>query len=135
METASSQDLRYGLRMLANCRDSRRLGFYAGAGHWREYGAIFRSQRASCSIRWRTCTPGQLVAVYGKSSRSDQGPLTTEFPRWQRDTQYIFIQGHIPQPEIQLHCMGEGERTAYMISADFFSRLGVKAVLAALPSR
>jgi predicted permease len=75
--------------------------------------------------------PGQLVAVYGRTPGIDQAPIAyLNFLDWQRDTQTFSSMAIYRNQDYTFIGKGEGERlTGYMISADFFSTLGVTPIL------
>jgi predicted permease len=75
--------------------------------------------------------PQQLVAVYGNTRGVNQGPVTyLNFLDWQRQTQTLSSMAIYRNQDYNLTGMSEGERlSGYMISADFFSILGVKPML------
>ena len=74
---------------------------------------------------------GQLVAVYGKTPGFDQGPVVyLNFLDWQRDTQTFSSMAIYRNQDYNVTGSDEAERlSGYMISADFFSTLGVRPVL------
>src|SRR5580693_9300194 len=73
----------------------------------------------------------QLVAVYQKTSGFDQGPVVyLNFLDWQRDTQTFSSMAIYRNQNYNVTGSAEAERLAgYMISAGFFSTLGVQPVL------
>lgn len=75
--------------------------------------------------------PGQLVAIYGKTPGFDQGPIAyLNFLDWQRDSQTFSSMAIYRNQDYTLVGTGDGERLrGYMISADFFSTLGVEPLL------
>src|ERR1700683_5454327 len=75
--------------------------------------------------------PGQLVAIYGKTPGSNLGPITyLNFLDWQRDTQTFSSMAMYRNRDMNFTGKREAERvTGYMISADFFSTLGVAPIL------
>jgi predicted permease len=74
---------------------------------------------------------GQLVAVYAKTPGVDQGPAVyLNFLDWQRDTQTFSSLAMYRNQNYNVTGSAEAERLAgYMISANFFSTLGVHPVL------
>jgi predicted permease len=74
---------------------------------------------------------GQLVAVYGKTPGFDQGPVVyLNFLDWQRGTQTFSSMAIYRNQNYNVTGSAEAERLAgYMISADFFSTLGVQPIL------
>src|SRR5215472_13004949 len=75
--------------------------------------------------------PGQLVAIYGKTEGFDQGPIAYQnFLDWQRDSQTFSSMAIYRNQDYTLIGTGDGERVrGYMISAGFFSTLGVQPLL------
>lgn len=73
----------------------------------------------------------QLVAVYGNTRGVNQGPVAyLNFQDWQRNTKTFSSMAIYRGQDYNLTGTSEGERlSGYMISADFFSTLGVKAIL------
>jgi predicted permease len=73
----------------------------------------------------------QLVAVYEKTLGFDQGPVVyLNFLDWQRDTQTFSSMAIYRNQNYNVTGSAEAERLAgYMISAGFFSTLGVQPVL------
>jgi predicted permease len=74
---------------------------------------------------------GQLVAVYGKTPGFDQGPVVyLNFLDWQHDTQTFSSMAIYRNQNYNVTGSDEAERlSGYMISAGFFSTLGVRPVL------
>lgn len=75
--------------------------------------------------------PGQLVAIYGKTEGFHQGPIAyPNFLDWQRDAQTFSSMAIYRNQDYTLIGTGDGERVrGYMISAGFFSTLGVQPLL------
>lgn len=75
--------------------------------------------------------PGQLVAIYGRTPGFDQGPIVyLNFLDWQRDSQTFSSMAIYRNQDYTLIGRGDGQRVrGYMISADFFSTLGVEPLL------
>ncbi len=73
----------------------------------------------------------QLVAVYGKAPGVDQAPVAyLNFLDWQHETQTLSSMAIYRNQDYNFTGTGEAERlSGYMISADFFSTLGVNPVL------
>ena len=73
----------------------------------------------------------QLVAVYGKTPGFDQGPVVyLNFLDWQRDTQTFSSMAIYRNQDYNVTGTTEAERLrGYMISAGFFSTLGVQPIL------
>jgi predicted permease len=73
----------------------------------------------------------QLVAVYGKTPGFDQGPVVyLNFLDWQRATQTFSSMAIYRNQNYNVTGTAEAERlSGYMISAGFFSTLGVQPIL------
>ena len=126
------QDLRYGLRMLA-----KSLGFAAIAILTLALG-IGANTALFSVVNGVLLTPlayphsGQLIAIYGKTPGYENAPINyMNFLDWQRQTQTFSSMAMYRNQDYNLIGTGEvAERVAgYMISADFFSTLGVTPVL------
>src|SRR5277367_494668 len=74
---------------------------------------------------------GQLVAVYAKTPGVDQGPIVyLNFLDWQRDTRTFASLAAYRNQNYSVTGTAEAERlSGYMISAEFFSTLGVQPLL------
>jgi predicted permease len=73
----------------------------------------------------------QLMAIYGKTPGFDRGPVVyLNFLDWQRGTQAFSSMAIYRNQDYNVTGSAEAERlSGYMISADFFSSLGVRPVL------
>jgi predicted permease len=73
----------------------------------------------------------QLVGIYGRALGFDQGPITyPNFLDWQRENRTFSFMAVYRNQDYNLIGTTESERvTGYMVSADFFSTLGVKPVV------
>jgi predicted permease len=73
----------------------------------------------------------QLVAIYGKTPGFDQAPVVyLNFLDWQRETQTFSSMAIYRNQNYNVTGKAEAERlSGYMISADFFSTLGVQPIL------
>jgi predicted permease len=73
----------------------------------------------------------QLVAVYGKAPGLDKAPISyLNFLDWQHANQVFSSMAFYRHEDYNVTGSGEGERLdGLMISADFFSTLGVKPIL------
>src|ERR1700689_1461653 len=125
------QDLRSGLRMLAKSPGftaiailTLALGIGANTALFSVLNGVLLNPLAYPQSR-------QLVAVYGSTPGSNVGPITyLNFLDWQRDTQTFSDMAMYRNHDLNLVGTGEAERvTGYMISADFFSALGVAPIL------
>jgi len=74
---------------------------------------------------------GQLAAVYEKNAGMDRAPISyLNFLDWQRQTQTFSSLAIYRGEDYTLTGLGEAERLrGYMISADFFTTLGVHPIL------
>lgn len=74
---------------------------------------------------------GQLAAVYGKAPGFDKAPISyLNFLDWQRENRVFSSMAIYRNENYNLTGVGEGQRLdGYMVSADFFSTLGVPPVL------
>ncbi|MGH9864340.1 MAG: ADOP family duplicated permease, partial [Candidatus Acidiferrales bacterium] len=75
--------------------------------------------------------PGQIVALYGKSPGFDRAPISyPNFLDWQKDTHSFSSIALYHNEDYNFTGTGEPDRVSgYMISADFFTTLGVKPIL------
>ncbi len=125
------QDLRYALRMLW-----KSPGFTATAILTLALG-IGANTALFSVINGVLLTPlayphsGELVAIYGRTTGFDQGPINyLNFLDWQRDTQTFSSMAIYRNQDYNFTGAGEAERlSGNMISAEFFSTLGVRPVL------
>jgi predicted permease len=125
------QDLRYGLRMLAKSPGFTTiavltLGLGIGANT-----ALFSVLNGVLLNPLAYPQSGQLVALYGKTPGFDQASINyPNFLDWQRDTQTFSSMAIYRNQDYNFTGTGEAERlSGYMISADFFSTLGVRPIL------
>jgi predicted permease len=125
------QDLRYGLRML-----SKSPGFAAIAILTLTLGigantALFSVVNGVLLNPLAYPQPEQLVAIYGKTPGFDEAPISyPDFLDWQRDTHSFSSMAMYRNEDYNFTGKDEAERlSGYMISAGFFSTLGVKPIL------
>jgi predicted permease len=126
------QDLRHGLRMLG-----RSPGFTAIASLTLALGigantALFSVVNGVLLTPLAYPRSGQLVAIYGKTPGYEHAPINyLNFLDWKRETQTFSSMAMYRNQDYNLIGTGEvAERVrGYMISADFFSTLGVTPVL------
>lgn len=73
----------------------------------------------------------RIVSLYGRYSQSDKSPISyPNFLDWQREAKLFSSMAIYRNQDYLLTGQEEGERlSGYMISADFFSSLGVQPVL------
>ena len=125
------QDLRYAIRMLLKSPAffviallTLALGIGANTALFSVINGVLLNPLAYPN-------PGQLVAIYGKTPGFDHAPINyPNFLDWQRDAQTFSSMAMYRNQDYSFIGMGEAERlTGYMISADFFSTLGVRPIL------
>ena len=126
-----SQDLRYAIRMLA-----KSPGFAAVAVMTLALGisantALFTIVNSVLLNPLPYPQSGRLVAVYATTPGVDRGPATyLNFLDWQRQTQTFSSLAMYRGQDYNVTGSGEAERlSGYMITADFFSTLGVNPIL------
>ena len=78
--------------------------------------------------------PEQIVAIHGKTLGFDQGPITyLNFLDWQRNNKTFSAIAIYRNQDYNFTGMAEPERlSGYMISADFFTALGIKPIMGRL---
>jgi predicted permease len=125
------QDLRYGFRMLAKAPAftaiailTLALGIGANTALFSVVNGVLLTPLAYPQSR-------QLVAIYGQTVGFAQAPINyPNFLDWQRDSQSFSSMAIYRNQDYNFTGIGEAERlTGYMVSADFFSTLGVTPVL------
>src|SRR5260370_198612 len=129
--TTLSQDLRYAIRMLVKSQ-----GFAAIALLTLSLG-IGANTTLFSVVNGVLLNPlpyphsEQLVAVYDKTPGFDQGPVVfLNFLDWQHDTKTFSSMAIYRNQDYNVTGATEAERlSGYMISAEFFSTLGVQPVL------
>jgi predicted permease len=125
------QDLRYGLRMLAKSPGFTAIAVLTLALGIGTNTALFSVVNGVLLNPLAYPQSGQLVALYGKTPGFDQASINySNFLDWQRDTQTFSSMAIYRNQDYNFTGTGEAERlSGYMISADFFSTLGVRPVL------
>src|ERR1700690_3622591 len=125
------QDVRYGLRMLAKSPGFAAIAILTLALGIGANTALFSVVNGVLLNPLAYPHPGQLVAIFGKTPGSNQGFVTyLNFPDWQRDTQTISSMAMYRNQDYNFIGTGEAERlSGYMVSANFFSTLGVTPLL------
>jgi predicted permease len=125
------QDLRYALRMLAKSPGFTAIAIVTLALGIGANTALFSVVNGVLLNPLAYPRSGQLVAVYGNTSGSAQGPITyLNFLDWQRNTQTLSSMAMYRNQDYNFIATGEAERVSgFMISADFFSTLGVTPIL------
>ena len=129
--TALSQDLLYAVRLLR-----RSPGFAAIAVLTLALGigantALFSVVNGVLLNPLPYPHSEQLVAVYANTPGFEHGPVVyLNFLDWQRDTQTFSSMALYRNQDYNVTGTAEAERlSGYMISAEFFSTLGVKPIL------
>jgi predicted permease len=125
------QDLRYGLRMLARSPGFTAIAILTLALGIGANTALFSVVNGVLLNPLAYPNPGQLAAIYGKTTGANQGPITyMNFLDWQRNTQAFSSMAMYRNQDYNFIGTGEAERlSGYMVSADFFSTLGVRPLL------
>jgi hypothetical protein len=123
--------LRYGLRTLAKSPGFAAIAILTLALGIGANTALFSVVNGVLLNPLPYPQPGQLVAIYGKTSGVDQGPISyLNFLDWQRDTKTFSSMAMYRNEDHIFIGWGEAERlSGYTISADFFSTLGVRPIL------
>jgi predicted permease len=125
------EDLRYGLRMLAGSPGFTAIAILTLALGIGANTALFSVVNSVLLTPLAYPQSGQLVALYGKTTGFDQAPISyLNFLDWQRDTRTFRSMAIYRNQDYNFTGAGEAERlSGYMISADFFSTLGVSPIL------
>jgi predicted permease len=125
------QDVRYGLRLLL-----KNPGFTAIAVLTLALGigantALFSVVNGVLLNPLPYPEPDRLVAVYEKTADFEQSSITyPNFLDWQKETHSFSALGAVRSEEYNMTGVGEPERLhGHMISADFFTALGVQLPL------
>jgi predicted permease len=125
------QDLRYGLRMLAKSPGFTAIAILTLALGIGANTALFSVVNGVLLNPLAYPQSGQLVAINGKTAGFDHAPITyLNFLDWQRDTQTFSSMAIYRNQDYNFIGTGEAERlSGYMVSADFFTTLGVNPIL------
>jgi predicted permease len=125
------QDLRYGFRMLVKAPAFTAIAILTLALGIGANTALFSVVNGVLLTPLAYPQSGQLVAIYGQTVGFAQAPINyPNFLDWQRDSQSFSSMAIYRNQDYNFTGTGEAERlTGYMISADFFSTLGVAPVL------
>jgi len=125
------QDLRYGLRTLAKSPGFTAIAILTLALGIGANTALFSVVNGVLLNPLAYPQSGQLVALYGKTPGFDQASINySNFLDWQRDTQTFSSMAIYRNQDYNFTGTGETERlSGYMISADFFSTLGIRPIL------
>jgi predicted permease len=125
------QDMRYGLRMLAQSPGFTAVAILTLALGIGANTALFSVVNGVLLNPLTYPQPGQLVAINAKTPGAMKGPITyLNFLDWQRDTRTFSSMAMYRNQDYNFIGTGEGERlSGYMVSAGFFSTLGVEPIL------
>jgi len=126
------QDIRYALRILANSPGFTAVAIFTLALGIGANTALFSVVNGVLLNPLPYPHPGQLVAISAQTPGSDQGYITyLNFLDWQRQTQTFSSMAMYRNQDYNFIATGEAaERlSGYMISAGFFSTLGVNTIL------
>jgi predicted permease len=129
--TALLQDLRYTARTLLKSPSFAAIAIFTLGLGIGANTALFSIVNGVLLNPLPFAQPGQLVALYGKSTGFDRAPIAyLNFLDWQRDAQTVSSLAMYHGEDYNVTGRGEAERVSgYMISADFFSTLGVEPIL------
>src|ERR1700728_1147311 len=129
--TALLQDLRYTARTLLKSQSFAAIAIFTLGLGIGANTALFSIVNGVLLNPLPFAQPGQLVALYGKSTGFDRAPIAyLNFLDWQRDAQTVSSLAMYHGEDYNVTGRGEAERVSgYMISADFFSTLGVEPIL------
>ena len=129
--TTLSQDLRYAIRMLLKSPGFAAIAVLTLALGIGANTALFSVVNGVLLNPLPYPHSEQLVAVYGKTPGFDQGPVVyLNFLDWQRDARTFSSMAIYRNQDYNVTGTAEAERlSGYMISAGFFSTLGVQPIL------
>jgi predicted permease len=129
--TTLLQDLRYAIRMLFKSPGFAAVAVITLALGISANTALFTVVNGVLLNPLPYPHSDQLVAVYATTPGVDRGPATyLNFLDWQRQTQTFSSMAIYRGQDYNVTGSGEAERlSGYMISADFFSTLGVKPTI------
>jgi predicted permease len=129
--TILSQDLRYAIRMFHKSSGFAAIAVLTLALGIGANTALFSVVNGVLLDPLPYPHSEQLVAVYGSTPGFDQGPVVyLNFLDWQRDSQTFSSMAMYRNQDYNVTFTAEAERlSGYMISADFFSILGVQPIL------
>jgi predicted permease len=125
------RDLGYGFRMLAKSPGFTAIAILTLALGIGANTALFSVVNGVLLNPLAYPQSGQLVALYGKTTGFDHAPIAyLNFLDWQRETQTFSSMAMYRNQDYNFIGADEAERlSGYMISADFFSTLGVRPIL------
>jgi len=129
--TTLLQDLRYAVRMLVKSPVFAAIAILTLALGIGANTALFSIVNGVLLSPMAYPHSGQLVAIYGKTPGFDHAPVNyPNFLDWQRDTKTFSSMALYRNQDYNFVGTDESERlSGYMISADFFSTLGVAPIL------
>lgn len=124
------QDLRYGLRMLSKSRGFAAIAVLTLAIGIGANTALFSIVNGVLLSPLPYPEAGQLVTIYANTTGVDKGPLTyLNFLDWQRQSHTFSSMALFRHEDYNFMGVTQSERlNGYMISAGFFSTLGVNPV-------
>src|SRR6266581_718146 len=124
------RDLRYGFRLLAKSPGFTAIAILTLALGIGANTALFSVVNGVLLNPLAYPQSGQLIALYGKTTGFDHAPIAyLNFLDWQRDAQTFSSMAIYRNQDYNFIGAGEAERlSGYMISADFFSTLGVRPI-------
>jgi predicted permease len=129
--TTLSQDLRYAIRMFRQSPGFAAIAVLTLALGISANTALFSVVNGVLLNPLEYPHSEQIVAVYASTPGFDHAPITyLNFLDWQHDTQTFSSMATYRNQDYNVTGTSEAERlSGYMISADFFSTLGVQPVL------
>jgi predicted permease len=129
--TALSQDLRYAIRMFRQSPGFAAIAVLTLALGISANTALFSVVNGVLLNPLEYPHSEQVVAVYASTPGFDSAPITyLNFLDWQHDTRTFSSMAAYRNQDYNVTGTSEAERlSGYMISADFFSTLGVQPVL------
>jgi predicted permease len=125
------QDVRYALRMLGKSRGFAAIAILTLALGIGANTALFSVVNGVLLNPLAYPQPGRLTAIYGVTPGATQGYVTyLNFLDWQREAKTFSSMAMCRNQDYSMTGTAQSERvTGYMISADFFTTLGVRPVL------
>jgi putative ABC transport system permease protein len=129
--TTLSQDLRYAIRMFRQSPGFAAIAVLTLAVGISANTALFSVVNGVLLNPLEYPHSEQIVAVYASTPGFDHAPITyLNFLDWRHDTQTFSSMATYRNQDYNVTGTSEAERlSGYMISADFFSTLGVQPVL------
>jgi putative ABC transport system permease protein len=124
------QDMRYGIRMIVRSPGFAAIAIFTLALGIGANTALFSVVNSVLLNPLPYEQPERLVAMYSKTAQFSHSSISyPNFLDWEREQRSFSAMAAFRQEDYNLTGMGEPERLkAEMISADFFSVLGVKPV-------